>query len=181
MDYADSTLRGFTKERLIDEIKCLRQNLDGAYERIENQFNILQEADLNNVLKPKKLRDVNFKWYVLNADSLASGEFDEYPYRKDAKVKPFNIFDFYTLNKETNDNCRKYYCKIISYEEFVEELRKDLMYSLWSKRECEIHATDLNGFERGDKPDKFDCYMQALPNLDPLAKTVLWQFRNWQK
>lgn len=35
--YSDSTLKGMTKEMLIGEIRCLEDNLAGAYQRINVQ------------------------------------------------------------------------------------------------------------------------------------------------
>lgn len=98
----------------------------------------------------------NLEWYVLN-----------YNWNK-KKVENFNIFRSYRFSEGVKD-LLKYYT---TFDEFVEELEKELMYAFWAKREYEISVgdafeTDLNKYE------KLDVYWQVKPNVKALAHYIL--------
>ena len=96
------------------------------------------------------------KWYVLN-----------YSWN-DKTVKPFNIFSSSRFCKCLNKSLKGF----ITMDDFKEELRKDLMFAFWSKREYEISVGDL--YEKDlDKYQRFDVYEQVLPNLDILAEYIV--------
>lgn len=96
------------------------------------------------------------KWYVLN-----------YSWN-DKKVKPFNIFNSVRFCKSLEQSLKEF----VTFGDFKEELKKDLMYAFWSKREYEISVGDLC---EGDlnKYQRFDVYEQVLPNLDILAEYIV--------
>ena len=96
------------------------------------------------------------KWYVLN-----------YSWN-DKMVKPFNIFHSVRFCKALNKSLKEF----VTMDKFKEELKSDLMYAFWSKREYEISVGDLC---EGDiaKYQKIDVYSQVLPNLDILAEYII--------
>ena len=96
------------------------------------------------------------KWYVLN-----------YSWN-DKKIKPFNIFNSVRFCKALNKSLKNF----VTMDKFKEELKSDLMYAFWSKREYEISVGDLC---EGDicKYQKIDDYEQVLPNLDILAEYII--------
>ena len=96
------------------------------------------------------------KWYVLN-----------YSWN-DKKIKPFNIFNSVRFCKALNKSLKNF----VTMDKFKEELKSDLMYAFWSKREYEISVGDLC---EGDncKYQKIDVYEQVLPNLDILAEYII--------
>ena len=98
----------------------------------------------------------NLEWYVLN-----------YNWNK-KKIENFNIFRSYRFSEGVKD-LLKYYT---TFDEFVEELEKELMYAFWAKREYEISVGDA--FETDlDKYEKLDVYWQVKPNVRILAKYIL--------
>lgn len=101
----------------------------------------------------------DLEWYVLN-----------YDFNK-KQVENFNIFRssrFLDCLKETLEHFKN----TNDYKMFKEELKTDLMYSFWSKREYEISVGDA--FEEDlSKYEKIDIYDQVLPNLDNLAMYLI--------
>ena len=83
-------------------------------------------------------------------------------------VKPFNIFHSVRFCKALNKSLKEF----VTMDKFKEELKSDLMYAFWSKREYEISVGDLC---EGDiaKYQKIDVYSQVLPNLDILAEYII--------
>ena len=97
----------------------------------------------------------DLKWYVLN-----------YDFNK-KKVIYFNIFTNSRFLDCLEENLEEFKNNN-DYEKFKENLRTDLMYCFWSKREYEISVSDA--FETNlDMYEKIDVYSQVLPNLDNLA------------
>lgn len=126
-----------------------------------------------------------FEFYVLN-----------YDFNKQ-KVIMFNIFDntdVYDLTlKEVKKYChspKKYtYYRfmydgsekhVYGFEGFCENLSSIIRYQEWSRREYEISVG--NAFETDiDKYEKWDCYQQADPNIEIIAREVIYQYRQWIK
>ena len=99
------------------------------------------------------------KWYVLR-----------YNFNK-GKIENFNIFDSSRFNECIVKLLKKY----TSFEDFKENLDKDLMYCFWSKREYEIMCADL--FEKDmENYEKISVYDQVKPNLDVLARYILGEY-----
>ena len=98
----------------------------------------------------------NLEWYVLN-----------YNWNK-KKIESFNIFRSYRFTEGVKD-LLKYYT---TFDEFVDDLEKELMYAFWAKREYEISVGDA--FETDlDKYEKLDVYWQVKPNVRLLAQYIL--------
>lgn len=96
------------------------------------------------------------EWYVLN-----------YNWNK-KKVENFNIFRSYCFTEGVRDLLNNY----TTFDEFVKELEKELMYAFWSKREYEISVGDA--FETDlDRYEKLDVYYQVRPNVRVLAKYIV--------
>lgn len=117
------------------------------------------------------------KYYVLNHD-----------FNKDEIVN-FNIFDNIILERETVKEVkrylrapRKYKCYslkeqkyIYGFDGFVEELRTLIMWQEWGRCEYEILVSGTH--TRKVEPEKWDCYMQALPNIEAIAREVIYQYK----
>lgn len=168
VDYADSTLKGFTKSQLIDEIKCLRHNLKVAHEQIENQFNLLIDIPYEFIKDRKqKYHDAEFKYFVINCENGVVGL--------------YNLFNNWVFKDEVNKLCKEYYNKELCFDSFTEKLRTYLSYYFRCKRGYEIDVTDFNGYEHGEKPKKIDVYSQVAPNLKMFARSVLWQYKHYNE
>ena len=126
--------------------------------------------------------ECSFKYYVLNYDWNAK------------KVINFNIFCNSLLNEWTNREVRKYlrspskYChyrsmdktNVYGFEGFCEELSNLIAWQEWGRREYEISVGDA--FENDlEKFEKWDCYAQCKPNIDMIAREVIWQYKTWLK
>lgn len=99
------------------------------------------------------------EWYVLNYN------FNE------KKAEHFNIF----RSRRFSDGVQELLESFVSFEDFVEELDRLLMYCFWSKAEYEIMVGDL--FEEDtNKYTKVDVYSQVKPNIKILAKYILDEY-----
>ena len=107
---------------------------------------------------------VNLKFYVLNYDFNAK------------KVVNFNIFRNWRFKEAAIEDAERLIVGEIDYDEFKEALRKDLMWQEWARCEYEIAVGSMFD-ENGNSLEKWDCYMQALPNLDLIAKMVIREVR----
>ena len=118
-------------------------------------------------------KDIQFEWYVLNTiNNSANNTFKDYPYSHMKYVKPFNIFSNYKVNEKTNELCKEYKKENMTLEEFIEKLELIIRCEEWSRCEYEISVGSLF-MDKDEKPDKYDCYMQVLPNIEILAKYIL--------
>lgn len=97
------------------------------------------------------------EWYVY-ADNINRKTFEH-----------FNVFDHYRFSEDTKKNFKK---NKDNFEEFKENLRRDLMYYFWSKCEWEIILSSWVGKSEEKKIDVFD---QIEPNLEIFTKYV-WDF-----
>lgn len=108
---------------------------------------------------------VKFEWYVLNEDVN----------RKE--IIPFNIFQNYSVNEETNKLCKEYKEQDMSFEDFTEKLRRIIQWQEWGRCEYEIVVAPLIVKDENNRPwKKIDCYAQALPNIKLIAKYVLEEY-----
>ena len=125
---------------------------------------------------------MKFEFYVLNYDFNGK------------RVENFNIFNNISLNKETEKIVRKYLRSpknfkynnyfnkqvLFGFEGFCKELESLIMWQEWGRREYEISVGDA--FEDDlEKYEKWDCYMQCKPNIEIIAREVIWQYRQYLK
>lgn len=125
---------------------------------------------------------MEFEFYVLN-----------YDFNK-KKVVNFNIFNNYLVHDWTLKEVKKYVrspknYKYVSYsnnetiygfEGFCESLRSIIMWQEWSRVEYEISVGDA--FEDDcSKLEKWDCYEQCAPNIEIIAREVIYQYRQQSK
>lgn len=113
---------------------------------------------------------VEFAFYVLNYDFNAE------------KVVNFNIFDNWPLNDNVLSLTKKHLRnkKKFPWDQYVEEVRRSIQWQEWSRREYEISVGDA--FETDiEKYEKWDCYAQALPNIEIIARECIYQYKQWKK
>ena len=100
------------------------------------------------------------EWFVLN-----------YDFNK-RRIEDFNIFRNSYFTKSVEELLKEY----SSFEEFVIQLDRKLMYCFWSKREYEISVGDA--FEKDiNKYKKIDVYSQVKPNIEILAKYIIDNYK----
>lgn len=88
------------------------------------------------------------------------------------KMTTFNIFNHYGFRRAVKEAIKKYRKK----DEFIEQLRKELMYFFWSKSEYEIVITPWVGGDREKEAEKIDIYEQIMMNYDIFSEYV-WKNR----
>lgn len=125
---------------------------------------------------------MKFEFYVLNYDFNGK------------RVENFNIFNNILLNKETEKIVRKYLRSpknfkyddyfnkqvLFGFEGFCKELERLIMWQEWGRREYEISVGDA--FEDDlEELEKWDCYMQCKPNIEIIAREVIWQYKQYLK
>lgn len=125
---------------------------------------------------------MKFKFYVLNYDFNGK------------RVENFNIFNNILLNEETEKIVKKYLRSpknfkyddyfnkqvLFGFEGFCKELERLIMWQEWGRREYEISVGDA--FEDDlEKFEKWDCYMQCKPNIEIIAREVIWQYKQYLK
>lgn len=127
---------------------------------------------------------VNFKFYVINYNFNSQ------------KVEMWNIFNNFMVREEVEKiikkylrNPKKYTCssymfenknKITGFKALCEDIRRTIMWQEWSRCEYEILVGGL--FESNiDKMKKIDCYDQALPNIEIIARECLYQYKCYLK
>lgn len=109
-------------------------------------------------------KEAKLEFYVLRYDFNAK------------KIVNFNIFNNYRLYEAAVEEAQKLIRGEIDFAEFKEELRKDIMWQEWSRFEYEISVG--RPFEENcENLEKWDCYAQALPNLDLIAGMVVREVR----
>lgn len=112
------------------------------------------------------MRKYNFEWYVLNENPSTR------------KIEPFNIFDNIRLYEATVELCDKWKESSdmnMTWEDFVEELRRLIQWQEWSRREYEIMVAPLWGEDKNEWR-KIDCYTQAELNIDKVARYVISEY-----
>lgn len=115
-----------------------------------------------------KSKEPNFEFYVLNYNTN----------RK--KVEEFNIFRNWCLFDAAVEDTKKYLDGTITYEDLKDKLRKDICWQEWSRREYEISVGDA--FEEDcTKLEKWDCYGQALPNIEFITDMCIKRYKEWEE
>ena len=125
---------------------------------------------------------LQFEYYVLNYDCNAH------------KIVPFNIFRNILVQEETEKTVRKYLRSpknftyksfdgkeiLHGFDAFVRELDGIIKWQEWSRRQYEVSVGDA--FETDcEKLEKWDCYGQAKPNMEMIAREVIWQYKQQKK
>ena len=109
----------------------------------------------------------NYEFYVLNYDCNAR------------KVINFNIFQNWQVTVNVNEAVEKYSRNEMNIEELREEIRKIIAWQEWGRREYEISVGDA--FETNcDKLEKWDCYAQALPNINLITEMCVNKYSEWK-
>ena len=98
------------------------------------------------------------EWYVYYYDSNAQ------------KIIKWNVFNHGTFNKEVDKLLREKPTK----EEFIDKLKRQLMYYFWSKCQYEIILSPWTG--QADNI-KIDIYDQIMMNFDRFVDYV-WSFKS---
>ena len=88
------------------------------------------------------------------------------------KMTTFNIFNHYGFRRAAKEAVKKYRKK----DEFIEQLKRELMYFFWSKSEYEIIITPWVGGDREKEAEKIDIYEQVMMNYDIFSEYV-WKNR----
>lgn len=124
---------------------------------------------------------VQFEYYVLN---------DDFNKRR---IEPFNVFRNITVNSETAKAVRKYLRApskfkferwghdevYYGFEAFVKELDRIIMCEEWSRCEYEILVNGM--FSDENSTQKIDCYEQCKPNMEMIAREVIYQYKKFIK
>lgn len=128
------------------------------------------------------MNKMKFKFYVLNYDFNGK------------RVENFNIFNNILLNEETEKIVKKYLRSpknfkyddyfnkqvLFGFEGFCKELERLIMWQEWGRREYEISVGDA--FEDNlEEFERWDCYMQCKPNIEIIAREVIWQYKQYLK
>lgn len=124
---------------------------------------------------------MTFEYYVLNEDGNRR------------KIEPFNIFKNVWVNNRTLKAVKKYvrapskfkfesWCSkevFYGFEAFVKELDQIIMCEEWSRCEYEILVNGI--FSDEDYAQKIDCYEQCKPNMEMIAREVIYQYKRQLK
>lgn len=126
--------------------------------------------------------NIQFEYYVLN-----------YNHNK-KQIEPYNIFNNIYVQEYTEKEIKKYLRnpknylyksfdgkeEIYGFDGLVKELDSIIQWQEWSRREYEVSVGDA--FETDcEKLEKWDCYRQAKPNIEMIAREVIWQYKQQQK
>ena len=122
---------------------------------------------------------MKFEYYVLN-----------YNFNK-RKVEAYNIFNNIHVQEWTEKTIRKYlrnpkkfsykqYNKdeetIYGFDALVRELDRTIAWQECGRREYEISVGDAFTTDC-NKLSKWDCYQQAKPNIEMIAREVIYQYK----
>lgn len=102
----------------------------------------------------------DLQWYVLR-----------YDINKNDLVY-FNIFNYWKLVDAIDEQLSKNF----DYDDFVEFLKSELMYTFCSRSENEIVVGDII---EPHNLKKIDIYDQLIPNIEILADYIMDTWRNW--
>lgn len=126
---------------------------------------------------------MQFEFYVLNYDTNGK------------KVINYNIFNNCEVQKWTEKAVRKYlrspknficepYNKneetLYGFDALVEEIRRTIAWQERGRRQYEISVSDAFTTDC-NKLEKWDCYMQAKPNMVIIAHEVIRQYKEQLK
>lgn len=122
---------------------------------------------------------MQFKYYVLNHDFNKK------------KVIKFNIFNNWPLNEAVEKEVKKYirgpkrykYKKwsdeivYTGFEAFCMQLDSLIRWQEWSRVEYEI-SVGAPFEDDCNKLEKWDCYQQCKPNIEMIAREVIYQYKH---
>lgn len=131
----------------------------------------------------KEVSNIQFEFYVLNYDFNRR------------KIKMYNIFNNIHVQEWTEKAVRKYlrnpkkftfvpYIKdgeeVYGFDGFVKELDRIIRCEEWSRTEYEIGCG--YAFENDyTNLEKWDCYQQCKPNMEMIAREVIFQYKQHKK
>ena len=121
---------------------------------------------------------MQFEYYVLNYDTNKK------------KVENFNIFRNCLVQEHTEKAVRKYlrnpknYKHVIQHkndfldreEIVVYEIDSIIRWQEWGRREYECSVGDAFTTDC-NKLEKIDCYYQSKPNMEIIAREVIFQYK----
>lgn len=125
---------------------------------------------------------MQFEYYVLN-----------YDFNKQ-QVEYFNIFRNIHVQECVEKAIKKYlrspksykyerYCEgesIYGFDGLCADIERTIMWQEWGRREYEISVGDA--FEDDcNKLEKWDCFMQAKPNIPMIARECIYQYKEAKK
>ncbi len=125
---------------------------------------------------------INFKYYVLNFNY------------NDQKVENYNIFNNLIVNRRTEQIVKKYLRApskfkyqsfasdkaIYGFEGFCQELNSIIAGEERGRFEYEIAVGYLLENDH-EKYEKWDCWMQCKPNIEIIAREVIYQYKEYLK
>lgn len=100
-------------------------------------------------------------WLVYNEDFNAR------------RIREFDIFNHHSFREDCIKNAKK---NKDNKEEFIENLRRDLMYYFWSKCEYEIILSSWPPDREGFRAEKISVYDQVYQHWDVFSEWV-WENR----
>ena len=127
------------------------------------------------------MSDIRFEYYVLNYDF--NGQ----------QVEWFNIFRNAYVQEYTEKAVKKYLRSpknfkyerqgekpIYGFDALCKEIERTIMWQEWGRREYEISVGDA--FEDDCRRlEKWDCFMQAKPNIPMIARECIYQYKEAKK
>jgi hypothetical protein len=126
---------------------------------------------------------MQFEFYVLNYNSNRD------------KVVMYNIFNNIHVQEYTEKAVRKYlrspknfkyipFSKteetIYGFDALVKEIDSIILWQEWSRCEYEISVGDVFTTDC-NKLEKWDCYQQTKPNMEMIAREVIYQYKQQLK
>ena len=100
-------------------------------------------------------------------------EWNVYVYNINARrIEQYNIFEHYKILEYCKKALKKYRD---DKEQFIEQVRRELMYYFWGKVEWEITIDEYPSYH-GDTAKKVDVYEQVKLNWDVFADYI-WNHR----
>lgn len=126
---------------------------------------------------------MQFEYYVLNYDCNKK------------KVIPYNIFRNIHVQEWTEKAIRKYLRSpknykyersyrneepVYGFDALVKEIDSIIAWQEQGRREYEISVSDAFTTDC-EKLEKWDCYMQAKPNMELITREVIRQYKEQKK
>ena len=123
---------------------------------------------------------MKFEFYVLNYNFNGR------------HVEAFNIFNNTYVQQSAERYAKKYLRSPSKYtfhrwnkeytgfEAFCKSIESAIFSEEWSRREYEISVADAFEEDPG-KFEKWDCFGQCLPNIEVIAREVLYQYKKQKK
>ena len=126
--------------------------------------------------------NIQFEYYVLN-----------YNHNK-KQIEPYNIFNNIYVQEYTEREVKKYVRspknytyksfdgkeEIYGFDGLVKELDSIIQWQEWGRREYECSVGDAFTTDC-NKLEKIDCYYQSKPNMEIIAREVIFQYKKQLK